>query len=190
VLVWDNAAWVAPNSQTANPSGLELITGVGCSSGGTASNGVVTIGSAVSMVTVTNAFSADYDNYKIIISGGASTNSTNISLRLGSSTSTYYGTFLHANYTTTTPLAASMNNALSVTWAGGANVNYVNMNVDLQNPFLAKMTMIQAHTIIYGSLYGHTIADHETASSYTSFSIFPATGTITGGTIRVYGYRD
>jgi hypothetical protein len=49
-----------------------------------------TIGNAVSSVAVTNAFSTDYDNYKIIISGGASSAQAFLTLQLGASATGYY----------------------------------------------------------------------------------------------------
>ena len=42
-----------------------------------------TIGNGVASVTVSDAFSATYDNYKIVINGGATSAQTSISLQLG-----------------------------------------------------------------------------------------------------------
>ena len=39
-----------------------------------------TVGTAVSSVTVTGAFSADYDNYLILMSGGTGSDSASISI--------------------------------------------------------------------------------------------------------------
>jgi hypothetical protein len=32
--------------------------------------------------------------------------------------------------------------------------------------------------------------EHRVATSYDSFTLIPGSGTLTGGTIRVYGYRN
>ena len=190
LLVWNGTAWVIPNAPAQNPMGLELITTATCSAGGTAVGGVVTIGSGVSSVTVNNAFNAIYDNYKIVVGGGTSSAQCAMKFELGGSTASYYGSYLYGNYANTTSYAASMNNLTSVIYAGGANVSSLNMNLELQNPFLSKITIIEALTVAWGNNYGHTVCDHEVASSYSSFRIFPDTGTLTGGTIRVYGFRN
>jgi len=194
LLVWNGTAWVIPNSPAQNPDGLELIkTCTVTSAGGTAataSGGVVTIGAGNTSVTVDNAFSANYDNYKIVVSSGTSSAQCALKFELGGSTGSYYGTYLYANYTNTTPLAASMNNLTSMIYAGGANFNVLNMNLELQGPFLAKITHIEALTVVWQNNYGHSICDHEVASSFSSFRIFPDTGTISSGQIRVYGYRN
>ena len=188
--LWNGTAWVIPNSPAQNPSGLELITTATCSSGGTASGGVITIGSAVGSVTVANAFSATYDNYKVVVSGGTTSAQTSISMVLGAGAGSYYGIYSYASYSVGTPLAAMINNATSFIYAGGADIALINCNIELQNPFLAKYTNIQALTVNYANNRGHAVGEHEIATSYTAFTLAPFTGTLTGGTIRVYGYRN
>ena len=65
--------------------------------------------------------------------------------------------------------------------------------VDVMNPFLSTVTKF-----ISNAAYGDSSTDakidlftslHQTASSYDGVYIFPASGTITGGTIKVYGYK-
>jgi hypothetical protein len=62
------------------------------------------------------------------------------------------------------------------------------MNLNVMNPFLAKPTQF------VGSLHGSSISGgtqglHTNATSYTGFTITPNSGTLTGGTIYVYGYN-
>ena len=149
-----------------------------------------TIGSGVSSVTVSSAFNSTYDDYKIIISGGAtSSTQNNLTLKLGSSTSTYYGSFIYAAFATGAVLGAGINNAANFTFVGGVDVNSVYCNIELQCPFLAKYTNIQALTVGYSTIRGSATGEHETATSYSAFTLAPASGTLTGGTITVYGYR-
>jgi hypothetical protein len=152
------------------------------------------IGSGVNSttgVTVTNAFSATYDNYKITISGGGiSTAQTVLKFVLGTALgNTYYGCYNYGNLATSVGGVAGMNNDSSFFYAGGADINILNFNMELQNPFLAKYTNMQALTVGYANNRGMSMGEHETATSYSSFTIFPGSGTITGGTITVYGYR-
>ena len=56
-----------------------------------------TIGTGVSSVTVTGAFSATYDNYKIIVTGGSnSVGTSNVLTTLGGSTTGYYYNLIYS----------------------------------------------------------------------------------------------
>jgi hypothetical protein len=194
LLVWNATSWVIPNSPAQNPQALELITTCTVTSVGgtsaTASGGVVTIGTSNTSVTVSGAFSSTYDNYKIIVSGGTSSAQVALKFELGGSAGSYYGTYIYATYATATPLSATINAQASMIYAGGADLNVLNMNLELQNPFLAKITNIQALMVGWGNNRGTAVCDHEVASSFTSFRIFPDSGNISSGQIRVYGYRN
>ena len=148
-----------------------------------------TIGSAVSSVAVTDAFSATYDAYKIVITGGVgSAASTQLNTILtGSTTGYYYGLVYNSYNATTTSLGAT--NATSWLYTGGVSTNIIQYEMDLLNPFLAKYTQMRcylARTDIQGNNSGY----HAVATSYTGFTIAPDSGTLTGGTIRVYGYQN
>jgi len=147
-----------------------------------------TIGNAVSSVGVTAAFSADYDNYKIIISGGASSAQAFLTLQLGASTTGYY----YANSAVTYAGAAFVGGASNTTsfQAGSAFVaNGLQTNIELQNPFLAKYTFAQSSGM--NTTFATTsVGYHGVATSYTAFTIGVTSGTITGGTIKIYGYRN
>ncbi len=61
-----------------------------------------TIGTGVSSVTVTGAFSANYDRYKITVSGGVASTPLDIRLTLGSTATGYYGFLFYRAYNTNT----------------------------------------------------------------------------------------
>ena len=149
-----------------------------------------TIGTAVSSVTVSNAFSATYDNYKIVISGGVGSVDDDMYLKLGSSTTGYYS--VRFGYRTTNVAAGFVDSNNGARFLGGSiTTNFINMNCELINPFLSKYTLFNGN-FIYNSgagLYCTTTGDHRVATSYTDFTITPNSGTLTGGTISVYGYK-
>jgi hypothetical protein len=150
-----------------------------------------TIGSAVTSVTVTNAFSSTYDNYRILIGGGVGSTNITLSLRLGASSTGYYSIINYADYATnTTPKSVGDNNGAQWTYVGYAGANYLQASFDLINPNLARWTMLNnaswAATTVAGSINGA----HQVATAYTDFTLGVNTGTLTGGTIRVYGYRN
>jgi len=150
-----------------------------------------TIGSAVATVNITDAFSATYDAYRIIIAGGVSSADCYLRLKLGASTTGYSASMMYtASYTATAVSVANDNNAAQFSLAGdGRNGQYLSMNLDLIGPGLAKFTRVGTN-IAYQSSSGAGIMSgiHGVATAYTDFTITPSTGTMTGGTIYVYGY--
>jgi hypothetical protein len=175
VQYYDGAAW-----QPIGASGLTLIS-------------ATTIGSAVSSVTVSDAFSATYDYYKITISGGTgSVNDEQLGLKLGSTATGYYNGFVGAAYSpdaTGTYSGNSTNTGTSFNAVGRVMTNGLNLNMELNGPFLAKRTIVSGTmtSVNVGRIYSGYL---DGTTSYTAFTITPASGTITGGTIRVYGYAN
>jgi hypothetical protein len=147
-----------------------------------------TIGTSVSSVTVNDAFSATYDAYKIIVAGGTASASDYMRLQLGASTASYDESLLVKPYTSAF-IAASNTNQPSFSYAGNTYASQATfLNVELVNPFLAKFTtltsMSAGQTVTAFGTYGGI---HKVATSYTAFTLIPV-GTLTGGTIYVYGY--
>lgn len=169
---YDGAAW-----QTVG-GGLTLIS-------------TTTIGSAVSSVTVSNVFSSTYENYRVIVSGtGTGSAGFFTSLTFGSTTSNYYyGTvFVNSSGTVSGGGAGGASSIANVT-AGTTNNH--NGLFDIINPFITQRTMVtgSAYSIANGnsrSFVGYL----DDATSYTAFTLTATGGTMTGGTIRVYGYQN
>ena len=147
-----------------------------------------TVGSAVGSVQVTSAFSATYENYKIIYNGGTSSTTTSLKFKLGASTTTYYGAYIYTSYAGGSVLSAGVNNGADWAYAGSVDTNSLNLNCDVMSPFLAKYTQITCGAVNYSTNRGIFNGSHETNTSYTDFTLTPASGTLTGGTIYVYGY--
>jgi hypothetical protein len=179
VLVYDSAAWVMI-ADTDTPAGLELVK-------------TQTVGSAVSSVEVTGAFSSTYDIYKITYTGGVASADTAIYLQLGSSTTGYYGSTYGANASGTAD-NGGMNNSSNWLYAGVGTSDTATLSAELVGPNLTKYTHL--HSVWFdprtSGAYRSTTGVHRVAASYTAFTIATYTGgaTLTGGTIRVYGYRN
>jgi hypothetical protein len=147
------------------------------------------VGSGVSSVTVTDAFSADYDNYLITVSGGVGSTESYFQMTLGASVTGYYQARQGIVYATGARSDGKDNNAAAWTAVGSVSTNALSMYLSINNPFLAKYTQQSGN---YVSATSGVIqnGEHQVATSYSSFTITTASGTITGGTIRVYGYRN
>jgi hypothetical protein len=148
-----------------------------------------TIGAGVGTVVVTDAFSTDYENYLVQIVGGVASTEVALTLALTGSATGYYGGLMVVTYTTGAVSGGGVNNGASWTYAGTANTTGIAMNATLLGPFLAKNTVIQAgYAAPSGTAGGVFNGYHASAASYTGFTLGVA-GTLTGGTIRVYGFK-
>ena len=146
-----------------------------------------TIGSSVGTVTVSDCFSATYEAYKIVISGGVGSDANNsFSMKLGGSNTGYYYNMLYTQYNNTLQ-ADSGSNATAWYNFGSIDTTALSMVVELNNPFLAKNTTFSTAVTRTG-VAGASQGLHTVATSYTGFNLTPDIGTLTGGTIRVYGY--
>lgn len=180
-LVWQGSAWVML-TDADQPPGLQLIK-------------TQTVGNAESTVNVTSCFSSEFDNYRITFSDiTASSNGGVILLTLLSgtnapSTSNWNGnTFYIATASTVGLSNANISNA-EYTEAMSTSTSSSNHGVlDIQGPFLAKHTRVQFMSADNNYVRWHS-SIHTLQTSYDGARFVTSGGTITGGTIRVYGYR-
>jgi hypothetical protein len=171
--VYDGASWVS-----VGDSGLVLIS-------------TTTIGSAVSSVTVSSAFSATYDSYKIIVSGGTASTVLALGLQLGATTTGYYASLIRYNYSSSADLAFD-NNGSNFTRFGSGNTDGLIGVGDVIAPNLAKNTFLLGGTA-YNATGNGAGAYHgflNNTTQYTAFTLVCSTGNITGGTVKVYGYKN
>ena len=147
------------------------------------------VGSGVSSVTVTGAFSADYDNYLVTYTNGVMSNDTGIATQLGSTATGYYGVYMYGLYTGGL-FNAPDNNAAEFSYTGGGGSAGVYYNTYISNPFPATFTRIFSAGVSYSTNFGTYHGLQNSNTSHSSFKIRPLAGTMTGGTIRVYGYRN
>ena len=167
------------------------VTSVG-GTAATASNGVITVGTGNTSVTVSAAFSSAYQNYRIIYTGGVGSGaSTALNLQLGSATTNYFSGATFTIFATGANGNVFNNNTLPYFYFAGSADSTVGtfLTVDLFNPFDSTRFTGMGGSFIVTDVAGHTGGVHKTNASYTSFTITPTAGSITGGTIRVYGYN-
>lgn len=147
-----------------------------------------TIGPAVSSVVVSDAFSTTYDNYKILISGGVGSVGNGIlRLQLGSVTTGYYSNFIYAGYGGGAVSSVANNNGANISYAGVSDTTHINADIEVMSPFLTKQKLISA-TYYDSASTGKTQGQCANTASQTAFTIIATSGTLTGGTIYVYGY--
>jgi hypothetical protein len=172
---YDGAAWQA----VGGASGLTLIS-------------ATTIGTTVASVTVSSAFSATYDNYRITVNGGSGSAEANLNFTLGSTATGYYWSYAGVEWSGTTAFGGGANQTSF--FAGSAQTAGIFLNMDIFNPFLSDETIINTRYVnLKTATTGTSLSIGgfvNNTTSYTAFTLTPSSGTLTGGTIRVYGYQN
>ena len=176
VQYYDSAAWQPVGATSA----LTLIK-------------TQTIGSGVSSVEVTGAFSSTYDNYKITITGGTgSQNQIGLNITMGSNTAGVQGVAAGAEYGGAAFAASNVNNGAAFTFVGMANNASIFMSGEIHSPNLTENTFA-AFTGSRFNSNGYPVASFYellNTTQYTAFTITTNQGTLTGGTIRIYGFAN
>jgi len=152
-----------------------------------------TVGTGVSSVTVTDAFSATYDKYLVTVEGVQGSTLGDLRLQLGSTTTGYYGFILYGIASAPTVFGINQNNAANFGYVGNVNGTGLTTScMTISDPYRAGNTYIStpyigvAPTSAFGSFQGM----QNSSTQFTAFTLIPGGGTLTGGTIRVYGYRN
>jgi hypothetical protein len=171
VQYYDGSAW----QTLVGGSGLTLIK-------------TQTIGSGVSSVTVTDAFSSTYDTYKITVNGGVASGVTALRFQLGTTTG-YYGGLVAQVYNGGYG-GLGISNQTTNLYAGYGDATSLTLNMDVMNPNLAEKTYMSAFTARSGDAFGMSHVEDGSTTQHTAFTISTASGTMTGGTIRVYGFAN
>ena len=152
-----------------------------------------TVGSGVSSVTVNDAFSSTYENYRVTCNGGGGSTAGELQLQMGSTTTGYYSQLVYTAWASPwTPTGTGSSNAANFNVAGTNDPGGTILNLDIFNPYVNHRTVISGGftgmqtTRAGGYVNGFLL----NGTSYTGFTILVSTGTMTGGTIRVYGYTN
>ena len=152
----------------------------------------VTVGSAVLTVNVPNAFSAEYDNYRIVLSNiDCSVDGNGIKLLLdGFTTAVYSSSTVSSAYSGAAPTGSGyVNDAGGILVGQSSTLNDVHSVIDIFKPFVAARktyTFQNSQQTVVSSGGGYI----NSSASATGFTIdLDAAATMTGGTITCYGYR-
>ena len=142
---------------------------------------------------ITDAFSADFDNYKIMFNGDATMSSiTNINMKMGTTGGTaYYSSRIKNSPNNGTPTGNGIDASSEWGYAGQGTPNYANFNMELMAPFKAKYTRFTASYLLEigsSSEFGITQGHLANTTSYTSFTL--GAGSTFNATVFVYGYRQ
>ena len=147
-------------------------------------------GTLPTSVEITDVFSADFDSYYIDISLlKHSANQPDIAVRLGTAATSYNwaGVYLSSTSGSLTTTRALSDTSMSI--VSGNNAGTGSYSFVLRDPYKAARTFMSS-TNMSSAWWTVYQGWHDTTSSYTSFTLLPSTGTISQGTVRVYGYLN
>ena len=148
-----------------------------------------TVGTGVSSVTVTDAFSSTFDNYRIVMAGvDCSAANNNVYFQLSGLTTSYYFSGIYVAGAGA-PANHYGNNVSSFICGRTGTVDATTLVIDVMSPNLGQRVAMQA--VGSANLQSYLVNGFaQTGTAYTAFVIGVSGGTMTGGTIRVYGYNN
>jgi hypothetical protein len=150
-----------------------------------------TVTAGVTGVSVNDVFSADYKNYLVIANIVCSTGSSNsMRLRVAGADNTansYTRQSINAD-SSTLNTSTFTSTAIDGFWIGNTTSGV--LEAIFYNPFETAVTSFLNKTGTMGTSLKVQNGVHNVASSFTGFTLNAASGTITSGTIRVYGLKD
>ena len=159
-------------------------------SGVTASSGaLVRVGGGTlsgASTAFTNVFSATYEAYKIVVTGGTLSATAYVQLILGSTTTGYKSAQLASNYTSGV-FSAGFATASAYAAVGYSSSDFSG-DITVASPQLAKHTHISSSLgFVDATIGGLSTSVLENSTQYTGFTLQTAT-TFTAGTVNIYGY--
>ena len=170
---WNGSAWQAP-------AGLTLLR-------------QEAIGTTVGSVVFNNIFSATYDSYRVVIQGNSS--SAFGFIRISMPSVNFRWAYWRAGFFDSTRAGNLSESSMPVGWGhgpvGGAGGPLVATAFDINNPFQSTWTNVSVGNFVEtGNVDVYSVAGAvQATTSISSFTVLPGSGTLSGGTISVYGYR-
>jgi hypothetical protein len=145
------------------------------------------------LISLSNCFTSDYTNYRIVISNLKSTGNVSLTMQLqasGSPSSAGYQ-YGHAFILFGTAAWNLVSLSSASTWVAPGNTNTdppSNGSIDIYQPQVNQRTGMIAHYQSFDAAIFSSGAHNDGSNIYDGFR-FTSAGTFTSGTVTVYGYR-
>lgn len=180
-----------PTGHTLNvaDAGALQIGGSGVVSAGLVHISRTTIGSNVTSITVSNVFSADYDNYRIMVGGGQVAFDVVYWMYMLGSTGYDYKQQYRAAYNTSIVSTSRTTDPAWTVVPFGSDAG--STCIDIFNPYVSTARTTIIHSGFHdGGTWIIGAGWHNVTASYNGFVLYDTGGqtAVTGGTIDVYGY--
>lgn len=155
-----------------------------------------TIGTGVSSVTVSSAFSSTYENYLVTVAGADCSATARIRIALGASaTGTAYYSLASTLGSGGTDQINRTNNGTYIEGGYWSTSDSTSITMVVYSPNVVRHTTVTGQSVGTDANGTETILANfgggvEDTTQYTAFTLSPSAGTLTGGTIRVYGISN
>lgn len=152
-----------------------------------------TVGSGVTSVTINNCFTSTYDNYRVTLTNiDCTTNGDVMAMQLTTS-----GTPSAANYAGNTFYVSTgatgglTNAALSAYFEvlSISNTSTASGSFDVYQPAIAQWTRLHFGPTVDDTYFRFGGGVHKVTTAYDGMKLSAVVGSMTGGTITVYGYK-
>ena len=149
-----------------------------------------TVSGTPTSITVSSAFSSTYDHYQILVSNLDCNTSSQLRMTFGSTVTSYY----YGNPLTTIATGAYDNNRgnnVAFLDLGAVNSSWDNdFNFQVFAPNKATLTKVQGFGYTNSSSFGGLGTGLvDTTTQYTAFTLTVSLGTMSAGTVTVFGWR-
>jgi len=164
------------------------------SAGPAASSGLTLINSTtfsgVTSITISNAFSATYRNYKILITNMLATDSTPaIELTFGTTTTNYQFSRATSTSTQFENFADGSSSTTRILFTDISTTIPTQSTIEILAPFLSQKTFVNAFSTGYqNNLFYSTLGCQTDTTSFTSFKLKETNTVNFSGQIETYGY--
>jgi hypothetical protein len=148
-----------------------------------------TIGTGVTSVTMTDCFSSQYDSYRVVVANGNGSTAANLQFQFQGRTANYYGSIYYDLHTGGDTGTARRSNGANLLICITSSLGYYNSDFNVSGVNNGRPNISGTH---YGNGYAGWfggVCDTGSTITVTGITLSPSTGTLTGGTITVYGYR-
>ena len=148
-------------------------------------------------VSINGCFTTDYDTYKVLVSHAYASSSGNLNMRFrasGTDVTTGYNYELLQAYLNTSPYASSYTPESSLRLGSIYTTlgQGVHTSSEIFAPKLAQPTAVMTQEIVTATApiieIWHGFLNNTNA--YDGLTVFPSAGTLSGGTIKIFGYRN
>jgi hypothetical protein len=151
----------------------------------------VNISAAVSSINIDNIFSADYQNYRFVLTISKSVNDE-LRFRMRAPTTATGADYNYQRLTVGSTTVTAIRETGQTVGRIGFGAGNITIILDVFNPFVATGTGLYSYLRRNGGtvVIDHYAAFHGLNNSYNGIQFLTQSGNLDSGEIRVYGYKD
>jgi hypothetical protein len=148
-----------------------------------------TVGAGVGSVLITDCFNADFRNYRVVFEGGVQSVNDNALQLQFAATAGHYASMRYDAYSGVGSSTLPSFNQTFAYFGLSGQANQCTFSIDVYAPNLPEVTKYSG-TFTSNNFFGTGGGVYFNSAQLTAFTIIFPGFTNTGGTVKVYGYRN